>query len=290
MSLLVGAIVLPILGFFSSYAKTPDILSHYTDQPIIVDGHIDDWNGLPTTFLEDKGAVIGLANDSQKLYVQIRFREPVYARVIHRSGLTLYFDSKGGKSKDIGLKFVGGPSMAEIREASPQREDSGAEMENSFPRGGASHDQMRNRNDTVFTYFDKKQLIDATIGIEGVNGPQVAWGMDHGFFVYEFAIPLAESKVRDYGLGLEPGKKLGIGAEWGGRPEGMGDQQGPQLSTGGFPGEGGGMMGGGDEDGMGPRSGGREGERSGGDAMRKAFTKQEFWTKTTLASETSKTE
>ncbi len=270
-------------------AGSPEISPHWTDKPIYIDGNIDDWSGLPTTFLEDQGAVIGLANDSENLYVQVRFRDAIWARAIHRSGLTLYLDADGGKNKNIGLKFVGGPTFAEIREASPGRDSSDGQRwqgEGRSPREGMNQDRMRGRDDTLFSYFDKKGLIDATINIDGANGPKVAWGIDHGFYVYEFSIPLAQSKVRDYGLGLEPGKKIGFGAEWGGRPEGMGgpDGGGPRLS-GGFPGGGGGMMGGGDGDNDGgmERGGGMRGERPGGEQMRKAMTKQEFWTKTKLA-------
>jgi hypothetical protein len=275
-----------LLSISPANAGSPEISPHWTDKPIYIDGNVDDWSGLPTTFLEDKGAVVGLANDSENLYVQIRFRDAMWARVIHRTGITIYLDSKGGKSKDAGIKFVGGPTMSEIREASPRKEDQGQRQNENgrFGREGMNPERMRGRNDTVFTYFNKKGLIDARIGIEGANGPKVAWGIDHGFYVYEFSIPLAKSKVRDYGLGLEPGKKLGFGAEWGGRPEGMRGEGGPHFSGTGFPGEGGGMMGGNDGD-EGGRMGrpGERGERPGGEQMQNAFQKQDFWIKTKLA-------
>jgi hypothetical protein len=137
-----------------------------------------------------------------------------------------------------------------------------------------------------FTCAVKDRIVEMPIELDGSNGPQVACGTDHGFFVYEFKIPLKDSEVRYYGIGAEEGTTITIGANWGKMERRA--MQGMRPAGGGMPGGGigGGPPGGGRSGGgmNGGPPGGAGGERP------DMAEEQEIWIRTTLAAATEKTE
>ena len=75
------SITLAMLIFLAG-CKTQEVLGRWSAEPIHVDGKMTEWIGVPTTFFEDEGAVLGLCNDNQNLYVHLRFRNPMWAQAI----------------------------------------------------------------------------------------------------------------------------------------------------------------------------------------------------------------
>ena len=47
--------------------------SSYRHDEITIDGNMDDWEGL-TTYIDDMGLFVGLANDDDNLYLALRSR------------------------------------------------------------------------------------------------------------------------------------------------------------------------------------------------------------------------
>ena len=265
-------------------AKDTEIMSSWTPHAITLDGSRSDWPASGLTTVPDREASLGLCNDSQNVYVMLCFRNDQWARVIKFSGLTLYLDPSGKKKKTFMLKLTGGPSAEEIMKATgrpsrPVNDSQAAEMR------GRMENRFR-KNDTTLSCAIQDYLVEKTIPIDGSQGPGAAFGVDQGFFVYEFKIPLKESSVMYYGLGSVPTKPISVGLIWGDidREKMGGEGGGFHGRMGGGGGFGGGGMGGGY-----PGGGGHRGGGMGGQGNRQAPEKQEVWVKATLSAGSSST-
>ena len=269
------AFVLVTLVSMSFGCKTQQLKTSWTERQIAVDGKIDDWSQIPTTFFEEEGTSVGLCNDSENLYIHFRFRNETMPRTIRMTGLNIWVDVDGGKDQDIGIQYRGGPTPLPRRtqESGPSADPSTEEKWQKFVEEGRPPQRE-------FLFIDKKGLIEAEIGTDGSNGPAAAYDTSMGLYSYEISIPLDAGSVRYYGLDLKPGDEIAIGAVWGevdmdAMREKFGNRSG---GMGGGPPRGG--MGGG------PPGGGMGGGRPGGPpgGQRPEMPeKQEIWVKTVLA-------
>lgn len=263
-------VVLVSVVVFTSACKNSVIESSWTADAIIIDGKIEDWEGKPTMYFEDEKAVIGVCNDAERLYVAFRTRDHKLARIISMSGLTLYFDVRGKESKDFALRFRPGP---------PPRPPFNEQGDFDSDDARRQRDRYRQRSgdslEPTFTCFIKNRISEKDIPFDGSEGPSAAFDTSFGFYSYELSVPLAKGAVRYFGLGIEPGQIVGIGAEYGGRPNMMSMPDRPGgMRSGGF----GGGSGGRDGGGFGGRGGrGRSGDRP------SMPTRQEIWIKARLA-------
>jgi hypothetical protein len=265
----------------AAFGKTVDMPAQWVSTPVKVDGVQADWPERSILFFADQEYFIGTCNDSTDLYVILRFRNPDWARRIRHGGLTIYLDPKGKKGKDFKLQFTGGPSMKEIMAISGRNQGGdGGQMP------AERRERMRDRDEhaeNAFLCYQRQYMTEKAIPMDGSEGPAVAAAVDNGFFVYEFRIPLAASTLKSFGLGVQPGRKIGLGLIWGdadtkkmhGRMRG-GD-------GGGFPGGGGGGRPPGDGGGM-SRGGPGEGPRGGMSMGGTESKKQEIWVTVQLAS------
>lgn len=256
--------------------KADDAPTAWTPQTITVDGDNSDWNGVSGLVLEDQNAAIKLANDSTNLYLLLQLRDARMARMIKMSGITIYLNGKASKDKVFTLKYRGGPSREQLREIGMADT-----TQRRYPEGGPGMD--RPEPEESFTCAIEDRLVEKEIPFDGTQGPEVASGIVDGTIVYEFSIPLSQTKVQDYGLGLEPGNKLGVGVIWG-----EFDRDAMRERSGGFHGGMGGGMGGGTPPGGMGGGGGRMGgpgyggpPEGGGHFKRPK--KQEVWLKAKLA-------
>jgi hypothetical protein len=187
------------------------------------------------------------------------------------SGLTLYVDIDGGKRKDFYLKFVGGPSREQLHSLMKKEFGGRVPEGRDMPEGMPPMDMDDGPRDSVPTLFCfvKDRISEKVIPLDGVEGPAAAFDTAHGFFVYEFAVPLKESEIRYYGLGAGSDKPISVGLIWGEVEQMHSERPNGGMDLGGMPGGGGGM---------GRPMGGPQGgvERP---------SKQEVWLKTTLAKE-----
>jgi hypothetical protein len=261
-------------------SQAGDITPIYKTASITVDGKMSDWPTEATYYLKDQQAVVGFSHDSAKLYVMLRFNKTEYERMVRMSGLTLLLDAKGKKGKDFKLKFIGGPSKEEMKTATV---DSKSGQDNRMPPGM----QMDRENKLLF--YQKDVIAEKEIPINGSEGPSVASGVDKGFFVYEFSIPLSKSSVRNYGLGVSPDQAMSIGLIWGemDRDAMRGSGQPPEGMGGNMPSGGG--PGGGGPGGGGPGGGG-PGGGPGGDMGQRKSEKQEIWFQAKITSASSEKE
>ncbi len=275
------------------WGKNVEVASQKAAQGIKVDGQISDWPENAMTFLEEQQATVGLCNDSANIYVLVCSRKADWARTVKMTGLRVYLDAKGTQKKDFSIKFTGGPTREQIMAAGGEKDT--ARRREMPPEMQGKTNQQRKEPASKFICVQKDVISEKEIPVDGTEGPAVAFGVDKGFFIYEFSVPLKESGVRSYGLGVTPGKKIGLGLLWGemdksNMPEGMGGGEGPGGGQGGGPdgGSGGGMPpGGGRGGGMGGPGGGGPGGGQGGPpgGGRGGFEmpkKQEVWMKVQL--------
>jgi hypothetical protein len=245
--------------------KTQEVQTHWSAEPVQVDGEMTGWDGMPTTYFEELGAQLGLCNDSEKLYVLFRFNNQAWARAIRMGGVTLWLDNSGKKKKDFGIRYTGGLPLSELQKMRPS--DKGGFRETLTPEQQQRLAEMEEAVSDQITIIDKQSSQEKTMRADGSGGPAVCFASPQGTYTYEFSIPLKSGDVFDYGIGAEPGQVICLGLEWGG----MGKENRQRMMD---------RMGGGPPGGMGGRRGGRP---PGGGRMQPP-EEQELWVKTQLAS------
>jgi hypothetical protein len=249
--------------------KNTQVQSHWSAEPVKVDGEMTEWPSGSTVYFEDSGVQLGLRNDSQNLYILFRFGNQAWARAIRMGGLTLWLDDSGKKNKDFGIRYAGGPSPSEMQKMEmPNR---GGFLDSLTPEQQQRLIDMQTAAAHQIIVINKKSDQEITISADGSSGPSVSFGSPQGTYTYEFSIPLQKSDVSHYGIGAQSGQAICLGLEWGGISDG--DRQRMMH-------KGSGGMEGGPPGGM---RGGREGRHRGGPGMQPT-EKQEIWVKTQLAS------
>ncbi len=249
-----------------------EIETPWSSEPIKIDGESEDWSSTPVSYFEEKDVTLGLCNDNDNLYVLFNFRNESWARIIKRHGVTIWFDTAGGKRKDMGIRFIGGPAPAEMES----------------DRGGFLKQLTPEEREVIILGLEKMedQLIiiedeqERVIPPDGSCGPAVSSANNQGVFTYEFSIPLQEGEENSdyYYLNEEPEHTISIGLEWGLSEDEFRSTM-ERMRPGEGPGEGfpGGMEG---PPGGGPPRGGQgrlPGVRGG------MLEKQEVWIRTSLA-------
>lgn len=266
--------------------KGVELKSVFRDTPVMIDGKRDDWASDGIVYLAEQEISFACANDTDRLYLLVSHRKPQYAALIRMSGLTIWLDPTGRKKKTFMLRLVDGPSPDDLRAL---REQNGEKAEgNGAPMVRERMQQLMESRPPSFTCFEKDVIIEKLIPTDGSEGPSAAHGIDNGFVIYEFSIPLDSSEIRHYGIAGEAGTPISIGLVWGeiNKEDLFGGERPSMMPSGGSqPPEGmpGGGMGGGFPGGPG---GGPGGGFGGGRMMRGGGglpEKQEVWIKATLA-------
>lgn len=238
--------------------------SYWTPESIEIDGQLDDWIDKPMTYFEGEEVSVGILNNAENLYVLFSFRNDMWARLIRMGGVTLWFDKEGEKSKKFGIRYKGGPDLAEMQG------HRGVQIEN-LPREQRERFKEMQGKESQLTIIDKgKHTITTPRGSQGVA---VSSSFSRGVYTYEFSVPIKEKEEEYYSINTGPGKTISVGFEWGPSKDelqSMREEMGGERERGGM---GGGPEGGGME----PPSGGRRGGRQ-------LPEKKEIWVKVSLAS------
>jgi hypothetical protein len=253
--------------------RTQEVQTHWSVEPVRVDGEMVDWTSGSMFYFEDPGVQLGLSNDSRNLYLLFRFSNQAWARAIRMGGITLWLDNSGKKKKDYGIRYTGGPPLLGLRMP-------GASDQGGF-RGAMTSEQQQRLSEMEqdstgrITLIDNKSNQEISLRTDGSGGPTIAFASPQGIYSYEFSIPLDKNDVFDYGIGAKPGQIISLGLEWGGMSKE--DRQKMREKMGGG-------MGGGPPGGMGRGSmGGGQGGRPGSGSRSQSTEKQELWVKTQLA-------
>lgn len=262
--------------------KTQEIKTHWSAEPVKVDGEMTEWAGMPTTYFEDSGVQLGLSNDNQNLYILFHFSNQAWARAIRMGGVTLWLDNSGKKKKDFGIRYAGGAPLSEIQKLGMAGEGGFIDKLTPEQKERLMEKQASMANQVTVIYKEKDQGI--ALPANGSRGPAVAFADTQNIYTYEFSIPLQKGNVFDCAIGAQPGQTICLGLEWGGISKEDHQRLMQERSSGGRSGMGGGHGGRGGKGGGRGHGGGRGGSK-GGSGMQPP-EKEEIWVKTVLASPT----
>jgi hypothetical protein len=77
----------------------------FQDKPVVVDGKIDDWE-LPLRFSDPSYSMqYAVTNDNKNIYVCIYTKDQAFQLRMLRAGMSICFDPKGEKNKNMSLVF-----------------------------------------------------------------------------------------------------------------------------------------------------------------------------------------
>ncbi|MFC1608215.1 hypothetical protein ACFL47_09610 [Candidatus Latescibacterota bacterium] len=177
------------------------IESTWRDRKVTIDG-IDngpEWENARYFFEEEK-ITLGILNDENNIYLRISSRDRELQRKLIAFGMTIWFDEKGGKKKNLGIHFPLG-----IRDRG---------MDKS--RKSNNEDQFRiilGESLSEIEIIDKAKDNAEILLLSDVNGLGIETliGYDKNNLVYELKIPLLRTEAQPYGIGNDTGQAIGIG-------------------------------------------------------------------------------
>ena len=221
ISVLLAAVGLAVPGF----SKDKVIESQWAATPMTIDGFDSDWSGTPMVSSEDGLADYALKNDGTSLYLLFAIRNPKFLTNISATGLTVYFNTEGKKSKDRGLRFVRRAVPTELFISSTEKSGGSLSPEKKA--------ELRARPYQVIFHCEVlgyKPGKDAPAQAPETSMPPVYAAVgNQSFVVFECRIPLSR-EGQPGGIGIEPGKPIKLGFEWGGsKPKNI---QGPGANPG----------------------------------------------------------
>ncbi len=231
-----------VMSFVFVSCDNYEFKSRWKDRDIDVDGLSRDW--LDTlTYVAEFNVSVGIANDTDYLYICAVVENPLVRMQVMRQGLTVWFDPKGGRKKTMGLRFPLGSQGMREPPADLAEEPDMDKLQRTFP-------MSLNELEILGPDRMEKQRMRKS----EAKGIDVAMNFSSGKLVYELKIPLIKSSDFPYAVNVKPGSSFGIGIETSPRRD-MG--QSPRRKTGGMrrP-TGGGNPGMGGRGGMGQMSGG----------------------------------
>jgi hypothetical protein len=218
-------------------------VGHYQNAPISIDGDITDW-GLPLRYSNPEyNLQYSVTNDLKNLYVCVYSKDQTMELRILRSGVDIYFDTKGEKNKTMSLDYP-------IRKPADQPPHSYGDPVRTTDLNAEKNQlllQSDYYNTTGFVNFENGQFSTS----DPKTNIQVAAKIhEDSSLVYEAAIPLNLI----FGTDMRPAyasENFSVGLvvnSWPSNPRNTGGSNYPHSSYGGMRGmgmHGGGMGGGG---------------------------------------------
>lgn len=268
-------IILPLALSFLTSCNSKELKNQWAEKSLTIDGNYDDWEGHDLHYFEDQNLMIGTLNDTENIYMMVRFSDMQLARKINRHGVTIWVDKQGKKKKTHGIQYTGSydihQSLVKYEQRPqgepPMRDDGvqrlSARMEPDVPGPGKiwiieGEDERE---------FDENQIHGVAVGSKD----------NKGVFCYEFRIPIP--------IGLQSQEKIDLCFEIGGlSTDELKDKMGSRGGPGGMGERPGGMSS--PPQGMGRRGGmggGRGGPGGGQRPDSKFIEQQDIWMKLIFA-------
>jgi len=242
--------------------KTEEMPGKWINKEMIIDGKMTEWDSMPGVYFEESRTLMEFCNDSEHLYIMVRFGDPIWIRTIKMGGLTLWLDAEGKKSKKVGIRYSGGPSREEMQKMG----FGGRFADRMGPDMPLPAEEEPTGPPERLLFINEENPEGIPIPTDGSEGPAVAYSVIDGFCIYELRIPISANIYDVPGLNLRAGQKYSIGAEWGD----IGELMEKMRERGSGPPMGGGERGRGRPGGMGER-------------RPSLPEKQEVWVKTDFA-------
>jgi hypothetical protein len=93
-----------IMLIFSGCKSTPLTSSRLTSS-LSVEATLGGWPPASPVYLADSSITVQAANDNMNLYLAVQSDDPEYRIDLQRTGLTVWVDEKGGRSKQVEIHF-----------------------------------------------------------------------------------------------------------------------------------------------------------------------------------------
>jgi hypothetical protein len=191
------------------------VASVWTDLPGAVDGLRSDWQGVPLTDWKKDAVSFAFRNDGETLYVLLVIQDAKYRSTIEATGVTLYFNAKGAKTKDYGILF---------KRLRLNPEEYIAHLEKQGPV--SDEDKAGIRRKAGFYLFhhqvlDRKGKPAPAVSEASARPAVFKYAPDGQAVVYEFSVPLVRGSDLAAGIAPAPCDTIAVGFEWGGETEEM---------------------------------------------------------------------
>jgi len=248
---------------------TMEMTSKWRDQDIKIDGSQDDWRDA-LTYIQDKKISVGVLNDENSFYACLVTANRRIQSQIMRMGFTIWFDSKGGKDKNSGIRFpIGKAKMDRPMMRDMMRDPQGSRLRD-IPQS-----QM-NEVEILGPGKDDRRRIP----ISDLKGLEIKLELSRDLLVYEIKVPF-QSDGSTFAVAANVGDLIGVGLET--TKIDMEDMRGQEnTESGGQMGGRGGSRGGRGGGGGRGTGGGPGGGRSGGMQMPDQL---KIWAKVQLANQ-----
>ena len=206
------SLILAVVAMFavSGFPKDTVVESKWASAPVRIDGLEQDWQG--STFLTDGGskAQYALRNDGKNLYVIFLFKDPTSSSTIEFTGLKVFFNAEGKKSRDLGVHFIKKRVTADTLVAYMEK------------KGETLTDARKAeiRKESMYTLSEAEVINPEKVAAPAdpavqTDPPLFSAKSQNRVLVYELRIPLSRTN-QPGGLGSDPGNTVKLGFEWGG--------------------------------------------------------------------------
>ncbi len=167
-------------------------------------------------YLKDENLIADFQNDSEYIYVSLATNDRFTQQQIVRSGLTVWFDYQGGKSKRFGIHY---PINVWFTPYGERHQFPGRNPDTSWTIPENLSDEIE-----IFGPMKDEQH---RMRMEDTRGIDVKIENQNGTMYYVLQVPLMDNEQHLYGIGTHPGATIGIGVEAGSpfsrsRPESFG--------------------------------------------------------------------
>lgn len=190
-------VLLVMLSGCSSYS----IVSQKFNQPIKIDGKLNDWNGKIKYFNDEKMAV-GVSEDNANLFICLSTADRSNILKMLRMGFTIWLEPGNEKGETIGIQY---PIKEEITE--PHRMVESAR--NSY--GKQRFEKIISKiklNKSEYLLINDDNFPLGAYSLTDKNGVKIGLGYDSGRLVYEMKIPKQGGKYFPINLTLLEDKSL----------------------------------------------------------------------------------
>lgn len=186
------------LCFFACGCGNPVIFSQRLEHEIDIEKNFNELKETLVCFYynDNTRVSVGVGNDDKYIYICLLTHNRGLIEQFESSGLTVWFDSNGGKTKTLGVRLFtsinGGNSVQGKTEPSSVK-TFGKKIEIIGP--------------------GKKERYTTDMETAQKNGIIVKTGNVEGCFVYELKVPLKEDGQHPYAINPAAGKAIGVGFE-----------------------------------------------------------------------------
>ena len=193
--------------------------SSWPQKKITVDGRDGEWG--EKYFFDKEGAIVGLANNAEHMYLFLSTTDRALQMKLLRQGFTVSFDPKGGKKSKFAVRYPLGLSEDDLWLLMESMRGGQEEW-----RGGGIQGIGPKINPQMLESMYAKVIAETNLEILGgseyrkkllplasVPELEVALSCADNRLVYELKVPLAKIDTGDYqvGIGVEKGGSVGVG-------------------------------------------------------------------------------